>query len=52
MSPAASERGVELRGIFAAGCAHRPADVMESAQDATAAALHALQAGRRLSHVE
>jgi heterodisulfide reductase subunit A-like polyferredoxin len=32
------------RGISVAGCARRPADVMATVQDATGAALHALQA--------
>lgn len=34
-------------GIHVAGCARRPADVMATVEDATAAALHALQACHR-----
>jgi quinone-modifying oxidoreductase subunit QmoA len=34
-------------GIRATGCAHRPGDVMSSVEDATGAALHAMQACQR-----
>ena len=38
--------GGEEKGIFAAGCAKQPLDVMKSAQSATGAAMKAIQTGR------
>ena len=37
-------------GLYAAGCAHRPAEVSSVVQDATGAALKALQCSRRSAH--